>query len=173
MVTRPTNISKMSDNKAIYEILLKILEKWSATPQPIEDTSPVGIPLIISEDNKEHTDFSDEEIITETVLLRPEDFQTDSLDKTVIQDLKTQKTEEHSPGPSETKIPETVIFSTKEIKESSIQSDRTTSAKCDSDQQKQEVLKPVKKSTNNIGQSNKDDKSDKVPETIIFRGNKK
>ncbi len=83
MITRQTSTPKKSDNKAIYEILLKILDKWSADLQSSEDTSHVDSPQITAEDKKEGVDFSDETIVTETVLLRSEDFQTDSPVKTV------------------------------------------------------------------------------------------
>lgn len=83
MVTGPISTSKKSDNKTIYEILLKIRDKWSVGHQSLKDTSPDTPPQILVDDNKKDDDFSDEEIVTETVLLRPEDFLADSPGQTV------------------------------------------------------------------------------------------
>lgn len=77
MVTRPTSKSKKDDNKAIYEILLKILDKWRTGPESIEAAVPKDFHQNTVDDSKESAGFSDEEIVMETVLLRPEDFQTD------------------------------------------------------------------------------------------------
>lgn len=82
MITGPTSTSKNSDNKNIYEILLKIFDKWSESPRLPEDTLPENPPPVSVTDNKEDTDLSGEEIVTETFLLRPEDFRADSSDQT-------------------------------------------------------------------------------------------
>lgn len=122
MVTRPTSTSKKSDNKAIYEILLKILDKWSVVSSSSEDTISEDSPQIAVEDKKVGADSLNEEIVTETVLLRPEDFQADSPDQTAGDDdstvsepgyIKPQMTEEDSARRTieqdEEDVPKTII----------------------------------------------------------------
>ena len=74
MLTRTSNISQKYNNNAIHEILLKILEKWSTESPPVDTNSGDSQKIITRLDNEEAV-FENDGIMTETVLLLPEDFQ--------------------------------------------------------------------------------------------------
>lgn len=73
MITRTNTSSYRNEDKAIHEILLKILEKWRCGFLRAE-TDSEELHKATTAADPELSDPSDEEIVTETVLLRPEDF---------------------------------------------------------------------------------------------------
>ena len=73
MLTKPIDTSQKNVNKAILEILSKILKKWCTGSLPVEAAPKDSYQTTILGD-KGDTESQDEEIITETILLRPEDF---------------------------------------------------------------------------------------------------
>jgi len=148
MLTMPIDTSQKNVNKAILEILTTIREKWDTSSLPI-GTTPKDSYQTKIEAEKGHTDSQGEEIITETVLLRPEDFHIKSpsqeipsnnipemgyeAPQTADEALKTETIEQAGED-----VPETVIIDSNILKteEASVTGNR----------------------------------EEDVPETIIFRG---
>ena len=67
-------------------------------------------------------------------------------------------------------IPETVIFSTQETRDSYVASDQSTPLKDENDQQKKESSKTVEHIVHDKKKENQEDINFEVPETRIFRG---
>ena len=209
MITRTSNTSDKNENKAIHEILLKILEKWRSGFLP-DETDSEEMYKIAADVDLEKADPLNEEIITETILLRPEDFQKRSSSKKtqdkmnpetgnevpleaheVLNSNKNKMTGEYVPetviidsknivkanGDSgsnihKEEIPETVIFSTRETRDSYVASDQSAHLKGENDKQKQGSSKTVEHIAHDKKTENQEDMNFEIPETKIFRGRK-
>lgn len=148
MLTRPIDTSKKNVNKAILEILSKILEKWCTSSLPIEAAPKDSYQTTIGVD-KGHADSQNEEIITETVLLRPEDYHI----KSPSQEIPSNNipvTEYEAPQIADGALnPETIEQTGEDIPETVIMDSN--------------ILKTEKASDSGYLEAD-------VPETIIYRG---
>ena len=188
-------------NRGIYEILLKIRQKWhndiQPTPSEPEKKSaypPMEEPHI----DQAETDLPEDDIIMETVILSADDFRTkpppleaadDHIPETIIAKPEPAQPPETSisalqptddveeatalPKLQESDIPETVIFSPQKSPPSNVDSDEKQSAETNNSQLGEQTIS----NTNGEQQgkekpANEKEKDDDIPETVIFKPDK-
>jgi hypothetical protein len=188
-------------NKGIYEILVKIRQKWhntiQVTPSELEEKSAYP-PIEKSEIDQAETDLPEDDIIRETVILSADDFKIkppplevtdDHVPETIIAKLKPaqppeipipplQPTDDMGettapPEPQESDIPETVIFSSQKSSASHVDSEEKQSAETNNSQLGEQPIS----NTNGEQQgkeepANGKEKDDGIPETVIFNPDK-
>jgi len=188
-------------NKGIYEILVKISQKWhnniQVTPSELEKKS-ASPPIEKPEIDQAETDLPEDDIIKETVILSADDFKKklpplevkdDHVPETIIVKPKPAQPPETTPPPlqptddmgettappepQESDIPETVIFSPQKPSASHVDSEEKQSAETNNSQLGEHTIS----NTNGEQQgkeepANGKEKADDIPETVIFNPDK-
>ena len=188
-------------NKGIYEILVKISQKWhnniQVTPSELEKKSaspPIEKPVI----DQAETDLPEDDIIKETIILSADDFKKklpplevkdDHVPETIIVKPKPAQPPETTPPPlqpmddlrettaptkpQESDIPETVIFSPQKLSASHLDSEQKRSAETNNSGLGEQAI------SNTHGEqqgkekpANRKEKDDDIPETLIFNPDK-
>ena len=188
-------------NKGIYEILVKISQKWHNTIQAIPsnlEKKSASPPIEKPEIDQAETDLPEDDIIKETVILSADDFKKklpplevkdDHVPETIIVKPKPaqppetptpalQPTDDMGettapPEPQESDIPETVIFSPQKSPASHVDSEEKQSAETNNSQLGEHTIS----NTNGEQQgkeepANGKEKADDIPETVIFNPDK-
>jgi len=188
-------------NKGIYEILVKISQKWHNNIQAIPskpEKKSTYLPMEEPEIDQAESDLPEDVIIKETVILSADDFKIkppplevkdDHVPETIIAKLKPaqppetptpalQPTDDMGettapPEPQESNIPETVIFSPHKPSASHVDSEEKQSAETNNSQLGEQTI------SNTHGEqqdkekpANKKEKDDDIPETVIFKPDK-
>ena|GEM_PF-4347396 len=179
-------------NKGIYEILVKISQKWQNDIQAIPskpDKKSAYLPMEEPEIDQAESDLPEDDIIKETVILSADDFRTkppplevadDHVPETIIAKPEPAQPPETSipalqptddvgetttpPKPQESDIPETVIFSPQKSPASHVDSEEN---------------QPAETNNSGLGEqqgkeklATKKEKDDAIPETVIFKPDK-
>jgi len=187
-------------NRGIYEILIKIRQKWhndlQLTPSEPEKKSaypPMEEPQI----DQAKTDLQEDDIIKETVILSAADFRTkppplevadDHVPETIIAKPEPAQPPETStpalqptddveetttpPKPQESDIPETVIFSPQKSTSSNVDSEEKQSAETNNSQLGEQTSNTNGEQEGKRKPANEKEKDDDIPETVIFKPDK-
>ena len=188
-------------NKGIYEILVKISQKWhnniQAIPSKPEKKSAYP-PIEKPEIDQAETDLPEDDIIKETVILSADDFKIkppplevtdDHVPETIIVKPKPaqppetptpalQPTDDMGettapPEPQESDIPETVIFSPQKSPASHVDSEEKQSAETNNSQLGEQTTSNSKGEQQGKEEpANGKEKDDDIPETVIFNPDK-
>jgi len=188
-------------NKGIYEILVKIRQKWHNTIQAIPskpEEKSTFLPVEEPEIDQVESDLPEDVIIKETVILSADDFRkklpplevkVDHVPETIIVKPKPaqppetptpalQPTDDMGettapPEPQESDIPETVIFSSQKSPASHVDSEQKRSAETNNSGLGEQTI------SNTHGEqrvkekpANMKEKDDDIPETVIFNPDK-
>jgi hypothetical protein len=178
--------------KGIYEILVKIRQKWHnaiQVPPSEPEKKSASPPIEKPEIDQAETDLPEDDIIKETVILSADDFKImppplevkdDHVPETIISKPRPaqppetpapalQPTDDMGettapPEPQESDVPETVIFSAQKSPASHVDSEEKRSAETNNSQlgEQQGKEEPAN------GKENTDD----IPETVIFNPDK-
>jgi len=188
-------------NKGIYEILVKIRQKWHNTIQAIPskpEKKSAYLPMEEPEIDQAESDLPEDVVIKETVILSADDFRIkplplevtdDYVPETIIVKPKpTQPPETPAPAlqptddlrettaptkPQESDIPETVIFSPQKPSSSHVDSEQKRSAETNNSGLGEQTI------SNTHGEqrvkekpANMKENNDDIPETVIFNPDK-
>ena len=187
-------------NKSIYEILLRISQKWhnsiQAIPSNLEKKS-ASLSMEEPEIDQAESDLSDD-VIKETVILSADDFRikpppSEVTDDHVPETIIVKPEPAQPPGtpapavqpmddlrettaptkPQESDIPETVIFSPQKSSASHVDSEQKRSAETNNSGLGEQAI------SNTHGEqqgkekpANRKEKNDDIPETLIFNPDK-
>ena len=187
-------------NKSIYEILLRISQKWhnsiQAIPSNLEKKS-ASLSMEEPEIDQAESDLSDD-VIKETVILSADDFRikpppSEVTDDHVPETIIVKPEPAQPPGtpapavqpmddlrettaptkPQESDIPETVIFSPQKLSASHLDSEQKRSAETNNSGLGEQAI------SNTHGEqqgkekpANRKEKNDDIPETLIFNPDK-
>jgi hypothetical protein len=188
-------------NKGIYEILVKISQKWHNTIQAIPskpEKKPAYLPMEEPKIDHAESDLPEDDIIKETFILSADDFKIkppplevtdDHVPETIIVKPKPAQPPETPtstlqpkddlrettapPKPQESDIPETVIFSLQKSPASHVDSEQKRSAETNNSGLGEQTI-----SNTHGGQrvekkpADRKEKDDDIPETVIFNPDK-
>jgi hypothetical protein len=188
-------------NKGIYEILVKIRQKWHndiqlkpSEPEKKSAYPPMEEPHI----DQAETDLPEDDIIMETVILSADDFRTklpplevadDHIPETIIAKPEpAQPPETSTPAlqpaddvkeattpqkPQESDIPGTVIFSPQKSPSSNVDSEEKQPAETNNSQLGGQTISNTNGEQQGKGKpANEKEKDDDIPETVIFKPDK-